>query len=618
MKAVIVGTAGHIDHGKSALVRALTGIDPDRLEEEKRRGITIDIGFANLDLASSAGEPVRIGFVDVPGHERFVRNMLAGVGGIDLVLLVVAADESIKPQTREHFDICRMLSVQRGITVVTKADLVDAETLEVVMLEVAEFLKGSFLDPANSPIIPVSSKTGAGLDRLKTELARIAAEVPSKDSTAVFRLPIDRVFTMKGFGTVVTGTLISGTIRKEQEVELHPSGKRLRVRNVQVHGKSANEAIAGQRTALNLPGVETTELARGMMLTPPQMFAPVTRLGVQLDLLPTAKPLRQYARVHLHAFTAETIAQVTLLSGKQLLPGESGFARLKLDRPVLLFPGDRFIIRQYSPVITMGGGRVLDAGEPKIRIERQEQLPFLQAVANATPAEALLARINRRRTFGLSVADAVAETGSLPIRIQQLAMELKQLGLIAIFGNVLITSHWLERVRSDVLAMVGIFHDANPLQQGINKEQPRETLHMHSELFNGVVSSLMREKKLEADGELLRLPGRGVVLRDEEAESKAQIEQAFARAGLKVPLLKEVLASLPVDNTRAQKIVTLLLRDRILVKLADDLVFHRDALDALRRQVIANKAKTPKLSVPQFKDLFGITSKVRDSAAGIS
>ena len=363
-------------------MRALTGIDPDRLEEEKRRGITIDIGFANLDLTGPAGEPIRVGFVDVPGHERFVRNMLAGIGGIDLVLLVVAADESIKPQTREHFDICRMLSVQRGITVLTKADLVDPETLEVVTLEVAEYLKGSFLDPATSPIIPVSSKTGAGLDRLKTELARLAAEVPAKDSTAVFRLPIDRVFTMKGFGTVVTGTLISGTIRKEQEVEVHPTGKRLRVRGVQVHGKAANEAIAGQRTALNLPGVETTELARGMMLTPAQMFAPVTRLGVQLDLLPSAKPLRQYARVHLHAFTAETIAQVTLLGAKQLLPGESGFARLKLDRPVVLFPGDRFIIRQYSPVITMGGGRVLDAGEPPIRVDRRDQLPFLQAIAN--------------------------------------------------------------------------------------------------------------------------------------------------------------------------------------------------------------------------------------------
>jgi len=609
MKAVIVGTAGHIDHGKSALVRALTGIDPDRLEEEKRRGITIDIGFANLELPGSTGEAIRIGFVDVPGHERFVRNMLAGIGGIDLVLLVIAADESIKPQTREHFDICRMLSVQRGITVLTKADLVDAETLEVVTMEAAEFLKGSFLDPATSPIIPVSSKTGAGLDRLKAELARLAAEVPAKDSTAVFRLPIDRVFTMKGFGTVVTGTLISGTVRKEQEVEVHPAGTRLRVRGVQVHGKAANEAIAGQRTALNLPGVETTELARGMMLTPPGMFHSVTRLGVQLDLLASAKPLRQYARVHLHAFTSEAIAQVTLLGAKQLLPGESGFARLKLNAPLLLFPGDRFIIRQYSPVITMGGGRVLDAGDPRIRIERRDQLPFLQSIANATPPEVLLARVNRRWIFGLSVADAVAETGWLPTRVQQLAAELKQASLIAIFGDVLITSHWLERLRHDVIANVGSFHDANPLLPGMNKERLREAFHAQPELFDGIIASLLREKKLEADGELLRLPGRGVVLRDEEAESKAQIEQAFAKAGLKVPLLKDVLASLPVDKVRAQKIVTLLLRDRVLVKLSDDLVFHRDALEALRKQVVANKSKTPKLSVPQFKDLFDVTRK---------
>src|ERR1700690_1818523 len=291
MKSIIVGTAGHIDHGKTALVKALTGIDADRLEEEKRRGITIDLGFAHMELpgandpSKKSGERLRIGFVDVPGHERFVRNMLAGVGGIDLVLLVVAADESVKPQTREHFEICRLLSVQRGITVLTKSDLVDAETLEVVTMEVAEYLRGSFLDPASSAIIPVSSKTGAGLDRLKAELAPLAAEVPAKDSSAVFRLPIDRIFTMKGFGTVITGTLIAGTVRKEQEVEVHPGGKRLRVRGVQVHGHAAEQAIAGQRTALNLAGVETAELARGMMLTPPGMFRPARRVSVWLDLL---------------------------------------------------------------------------------------------------------------------------------------------------------------------------------------------------------------------------------------------------------------------------------------------------------------------------------------------
>jgi selenocysteine-specific elongation factor len=609
MKSVIVGTAGHIDHGKSALVRALTGINPDRLEEEKRRGITIDLGFANLDLQSPSGEPIRIGLVDVPGHERFVRNMLAGVGGVDLVLLVVAADESVKPQTREHFEICRLLSVQRGITVLTKSDLVDAETLEVVTMEVAEFLAGSFLDPATSPIIPVSSKTGAGLDQLKRELARLAAAVPAKDSGAVFRLPIDRVFTMKGFGTVVTGTLISGTVHKEQEVEVHPTGKRLRVRGVQVHGRPAEQAVAGQRTALNLAGVETAELARGMMLTPPEMFHPAVRLGVQLDLLPSAKPLRQYARVHLHAFAAETIARVTLLETKQLLPGESGFARLKLDRAIVLFPGDRFILRQYSPVITIGGGRVLDAGDPPIRIERDQVLPFLQAIANGSPREALLARVNRRWIFGLTVAEAVAETGWLPAQVQRLAAELKQGGEIAIFGNVLITSRWLERVRQDILARATYFHDANPLLPGINKEELRAWKYGHAELFDGVIGVLLREKKLEADGELLRLPGRGVVLRDEEVESKAQIEQAFAKAGLQVPALKEVLASLPVDKVRAQKIVTLLLRDRVLVKLSDDLVFHRDALEALRQRIVAQKAKTPKLNVGNFKDLFGVTRK---------
>ncbi len=302
MKAVIVGTAGHIDHGKSALVRALTGIDPDRLEEEKRRGITIDIGFANLELAGPSGEAgcpthsrgsnewesIRIGFVDVPGHERFVRNMLAGIGGIDLVLLVIAADEGVKPQTREHFDICRLLAVQRGITVLTKADLVDDETLQVVKMEVAEFLKGSFLDPAISPIVAVSSRTGKGLDQLRSELARLAAEIPAKDSTAVFRLPIDRVFTMKGFGTVITGTLLSGTVRKDDELEVHPIGKRVRVRGVQVHGAAAEQAIAGQRTALNLAGVEVADLARGMMLTAPQLFRPTTRVGVTVDLLRSA------------------------------------------------------------------------------------------------------------------------------------------------------------------------------------------------------------------------------------------------------------------------------------------------------------------------------------------
>jgi selenocysteine-specific elongation factor len=496
MKAVIVGTAGHIDHGKSALVRALTGTDPDRLEEEKRRGITIDIGFANLDLAGTSGEPVRIGFVDVPGHERFVRNMLAGIGGIDLVLLVISAEESIKPQTREHFDITRLLSVRRGITVLTKSDLVDPETLEVVRMEVAEYLKGSFLDPANSPIVAVSSKTGEGLDELRRELARMAAEVPAKDSSAAFRLPIDRVFSMKGFGTVITGTLIAGSARKEQDVEVHPAGKRLRVRSVQVHGEAAEKAVAGQRTALNLAGVETSELARGMMLTEPGLFQPTTRVSVRLDLLPSAKPLRDGARVHFHAFTAETVADVTLLEGKVLKPGESGYARLKLDDALLLLPGDRFIVRQFSPVITIGGGQVLDASEPVRRVKAGERLAFLRSIADASPESVLAAKVVRRGASGLSIAEAVAETGWLASRVEQLASGLKKAGKIVQAADQLISQDEFARLRTSAQNAIEQFHRANPLVAGMNKEQLREALDLRPEILQLVLDSLLREKKL--------------------------------------------------------------------------------------------------------------------------
>ena len=292
MKSIIVGTAGHIDHGKTALVKALTGIDADRLEEEKRRGITIDLGFAHMELPGADGEPLHLGFVDVPGHERFVRNMLAGVGGIDLVLLVIAADESIKPQTREHFDILQLLGVQRGITVLTKSDAVDAETLDVVRLEVEEFLRGTFLDKPNldepKSIIAVSSLTGAGLDDLKRAMIATAAEVQPRDSHALSRLPIDRVFTMKGFGTVVTGTLLSGTIRRDEEMQVFSSGRKVRVRGVQVHGHAAEAAIAGQRTALNLAGAGTEDLSRGMTLAPPATLATTRRADVRLRLLASA------------------------------------------------------------------------------------------------------------------------------------------------------------------------------------------------------------------------------------------------------------------------------------------------------------------------------------------
>jgi selenocysteine-specific elongation factor len=599
MKSVIVGTAGHIDHGKTSLVKALTGIDADRLEEEKRRGITIDIGFAHLTFGD-----FRFGFIDVPGHERFVRNMLAGIGGIDLVLLVIAADEGIKPQTREHFEICKLLNIRSGITVLTKSDTVNAESLAKVRREVEECLRESMLDAEDTPIIAVSSTTGAGLDELKEALVVAAGRVAAKDPNALFRLPIDRVFTMKGFGTVVTGTLVSGNVRKEDEVQVYPSGAYARVRGVQVHGAAAEQARAGERTALNLTGVAKEDLARGMSLAVPDCFRLTMRAHVQLTLLNDAKPLRENARVHFHAYASETVAQVTLFGAGELKPGTSGFAQLRFAAPMLLMPEDRFIIRQFSPVVTIGGGEVLD-NAPVPKTTPEERTRLLEVLRTGDDAARLQARVARRGHRGLSAPDALAETGWLPARIDAASQALPR------FGDTFITAAAFDAVASKTVHTVESFHEQSPLVAGISKEELRERLELTPSIFSGVLEHLVSGRKLEIENDLVRAAGRRIVMKDEEAGAKQTIEGAFLAAGLKVPALKDVIASLPIDKVRATKIVTLLLRDRVLIKLADELVFHRDTLAALRRTMSEYKAKSakPRIDVTAFKDLTGVSRK---------
>ena len=609
MRSVIVGTAGHIDHGKTALVKALTGIDADRLEEEKRRGITIDLGFAHLDLPTASGEVLRLGFVDVPGHERFVRNMLAGMGGIDVVLFVIAGDESIKPQTREHFDICRLLSVRRGITVLTKADTVDAETLEVVRLEVGDFLRGSFLDPSTSPIIAVSSLRGTGIEELKQALLRVATEIEARDPAAIARLPVDRVFTMRGFGTVVTGTLISGTVNKETELEAFPGGQRVRVRGVQVHGAATERAVAGQRTALNLADVSTEQLSRGSMLAPPSTFHPTASIDVRLSLLSSARPLKDRAQVHFHAYASESTATIAVFGKSSLAPGETAYAHLRLGEPGLLLPGDRFIVRQFSPVVTIGGGVVLDAAAPSRKIRWEDRVSFLQSLEAGSPEQILLARVRRLEKSGLSLKAAVSETGWTREKLQALVDALLHAREIVRAGDFLISTTAFRTAAQEMQLAVKTFHDANPLVAGIGKEQLRERLGLAPGVFEAVLDDLVKTAKLEVSADQVHTVGRGVLMKDEEAESKQIIETAFASAGLKVPALKDVLAGLKVDRARAQKIVTLLLRDKILIKISEELVFHREALAGLRQRMAAEKAKSPRMDVARFKDLTGVTRK---------
>src|SRR6201994_4055424 len=416
LKSIIVGTAGHIDHGKSALVEALTGTHPDRLAEEKRRGITIDLGFAFLEE-----ENIRFGFIDVPGHERFISNMLAGAAGLDLVLLVIAADESIKPQTREHFEICRLLGVHRGVIAVTKNDLVDADTLELARLEIEDYVRGTFLESA--PIIAVSAKNGAGLPDLKRELHSAAKQSTSKNASRPFRLPIDRAFAIKGFGAVVTGTLISGSVGADDQVELFPSRQILRVRGVQSGGKSATRAAAGQRTAVNLAGIEHTALKRGMTLAAPNRFRTTTRIDVRLQLLRSAALLKNRARVHFHANTSETIAEVHFYNLGDLKSGESAPAHLRLANEILLLPGDHFIIRQFSPVTTIGGGAVLDAQSRRPSKKDSTRTAFLETIERGDHAEILAAMINRSRT-GIAQSEIAARTGWLDAEIKTAAEKL--------------------------------------------------------------------------------------------------------------------------------------------------------------------------------------------------
>jgi selenocysteine-specific elongation factor len=598
MKHIVVGTAGHIDHGKTALVKALTGIDADRLEEEKRRGITIDLGFAHLDLTPS----LRLAFVDVPGHERFVKNMLAGVGGIDVVLFVIAADESIKPQTREHFEICKLLEIPRGIVALTKSDLVDAEILGLVRLEVEDLVAGSFLEGA--PVVAVSSVTGAGLDELRNQLARVAAAVPEKNAAGHFRLPIDRVFSVKGFGTVVTGTLVSGTVEREREVEVYPGGRCLRVRGIEVHGVKAERGVAGQRTAVNLADIEPGELARGDALSEPGRFRAVKQVDCSLRLLASAKPLKHRAPVHFHSGTAEIEAEVRLLGGAPVLrPGAAAYARLLLRDAALLLPGDRFIIRMFSPVVTIGGGRVVDLGERKY-LKGEDIAARLDVLASADAA-ARVALLVREAAYGAGMADLVARTGMTEAAIAEAAARAGMVS-IPLPQPWYLDRLWFQAAREKLIRAVLEFHRRSPLLPGIPRQDLRNGALPLSPPF--LLDALLEgAPEIVAEGEMVRARGHKLVLREDEEHARASIERAFQLAGLAAPAWKDVLAKSGVEPARARTLLEMLLREKRLLRIADDLVFHRSAIDGLRQMLAARKAQ--RFNVAAFKEWTGISRK---------
>ena len=610
LKQLVLATAGHIDHGKTELTRALTGIDTDRLKEEKERGITIDIGFAH----TSFGEARRLAVIDVPGHERFVKNMLAGVGGIDLALLVISADESVMPQTREHLSILGLLGVQRGVVALTKSDLVDAETLDLVRLEVAEFVHGSFL--AGAPAVAVSARSGAGLEDLRQALAQAFDALEARSDRGPFRLHLDRAFSIKGFGAVITGTVVSGRIAVGDEVEILPEGLRAKVRGIEVHSAPADVARAGSRAALNLAGVDLANLRRGQQVVAPVgLYGSSSLLDVRFRLLADAPPIKDLTRVRFHLGAEEVLGRIKLLDGaRSLIPGKEAFVQVRLEHALTAWPGDRFVARLYSPVATIGGGVVLDNAPDKHRGRAAEAVAALAEVAAADLAGrvALMARAARQP---LGAEEVARRAGCLPADAVAAIEQASSRGeLVVVPGpstRVVAVGDW-RSLMARALKLLEVYHRREPLAQGLSREELRVELQggaVDAAVARAAIDQLSRESQVRLEGEYVALATHRVSLDAGETTLMAEIETLFRVHGLNPPTDKEVAEKWPDKRALVEKFMTMLTRGRRLAAVATGLHFHVEALAGLRRQLAPYAVSGEKLSVASFKDLTGTSRK---------
>jgi len=608
MKHIIVGTAGHIDHGKTALVKALTGIDTDRLKEEKERGISIELGFANLALSGD----LHLGIVDVPGHERFVKTMLAGVGGIDLVILVIGADEGVMPQTREHLHICELLQVQRGLVALTKIDLVEPDWLEMVRADLGAFLAGTFLEGA--PVIPVSSVTGQGLPELRTALGDLARSVEPKRRDGIFRLPIDRVFTIKGFGTVVTGTLWSGTVRVADDVVVLPQELRSRVRRLQVHGHTVEQAWAGQRTAVNLPGVEVEQLERGDLLAFPGSLKPTTAFDVSLALLKDApRALRSRARVRFHLGTSEVLARVVLLDREELKPGEEAFGHIRLETSAAGLAGDRYVVRSYSPAVTIGGGSILDPTPPVRRRAKSQLLEHLRVLRSGTSTEQVERLLLQAGPVAVMLdtlrASASLGEATLAAELTRLvhAGAAVALGVKGELGYLHRSTY--DRLATEILARLEEFHRKEPLKDGLPKEELRSKLaYIGSALFGRLLQDLVERKSIASDREKMRLYAHRPTLSADEQGVKERLELVYREAGFQPPN-PELALSRARGGKTGLTIFHRLADEGALVKIKDDLYVHREHYERAKGALLDYLKAHPSITVPDFKDLLGVSRK---------
>lgn len=608
MKQIVLGTAGHIDHGKTSLIKALTNIDTDRLKEEKERGITIDLGFAFLDLA----DDIQLGIIDVPGHERFVKNMLAGVGGIDLVMLVIAADEGVMPQTREHLAICQLLQVREGLVALTKTDMVEPEWLDLVQEDTAEFLQGTFL--AGKPIVPVSSKTGEGLQALRDTLLATCQRLTPRSTSGPVRLPIDRVFTMRGFGAVVTGTLFSGSLLLEDRVEVLPRNFTARVRGLQVHNQGVKEAIAGQRTAVNLQGIEKAELQRGDVLITPGRFPATYMLDVSLSLLADApRPLKHRARVRFHIGTSEIMGRVVLLDRDELQPGEEAFAQLRLEEPAVAAPQDRYVLRSYSPVMTIAGGMILDTLPAKHKRHRPEVLAQLTTLRDGSATAALTVHLFNAEYAGLKWSDVLLRSPLDETTLRDLVTSLQQAGIgITIEENPpwLLHQEQYARARTQIVQLVEAFHRTYPLRPAMVTEELRSKFPgMAEKVFATILQDLSASGILEVSRDKVKLAAHNVTLSPARQAIVDALEQTFLQAHYQPPSADEALAAQQLTRADDRALLQVLVDQQKLVRLKGDLFYHQEVVSTIQEQLRTYLTDHGEITAGEFRDLLNISRK---------
>jgi len=603
---VVVGTAGHIDHGKTSLVKALTGIDTDRLPEEKARGITIDLGFAFLEEPDG----LTIEIVDVPGHERFVKNMLAGVGGIDLAMLVIAADEGVMPQTREHLAICSLLRIRSGLVALTKIDTVEADWLELVRDDVAGLVRHTFLEGA--PVVAVSSKTGEGIDKLRVALRALAAAAPPRPTDQLPRLPVDRVFTIKGFGTVVTGTLMAGSLAVDDRVEVFPRGVPSKVRGLQTHSHPVPRAVAGQRTAVNLQGLERTAVERGDVIGLAGTLVAASLVDGTLELLAeAARPLKTRDRVRFHTGTSEIMARVLLVDTTELVPGGHALARFRLEAPLVALPGDRFVIRSYSPIVTIGGGTLLDVDPPRFRRKAPALAAHLRLLERGDPETVLEEHVRHVGAAGVRLASLVARVPFGPARTRALLETLHALGRVtAVDREWFVHAESLARLRELILGALERFHRTQPLKPGMSREELRGRAGGADErVFAHLLASLGAVGAVRVDRDKVRLASHEVRLSAEQQRAVDRIEQVFRAAGAAPPSAEEALAHAGLTGDDEHELFGVLLESRRLVRVKDSLYFHAAALETIIEKVVALLRERKDIGPGDIKDLLGISRK---------